>query len=194
MITAIVLAAGQSRRMGRPKMLMPWGKTTVLKQVITVIRAAGIQDMIVVTGGEREKVEAELMSESQVRAVFNAEHARGEMLSSIQCGLREIKAEAEAALICLGDQPQVEERSVRLVCDEFANSRAALIVPSYRMRRGHPWLMARTWWNDFLDLHAPQTPRDFLNMHAEEIHYVNVDTPSVIEDLDTPADYLKYKP
>lgn len=194
MITAIVLAAGQSRRMGRPKMLMPWGKTTVLKHVLDTVHAAGIEDIIVVTGGEREKVEAELMGASGVRAVFNAEHARGEMLSSIQCGLRGMKAEAEAALICLGDQPQIEEGSVRLVCEEFDKSRAVLIVPSYQMRRGHPWLMARTQWNDFLDLRASQTPRDFLNLHAEEIHYVNVDTPSVIEDLDTPEDYLKYKP
>ena len=194
MITAIVLAAGQSKRMGQPKMLMPWGKTTVLKHVIDVIRAAGIEDIIVVTGGEREKVETEIMGVNRIRTVFNAGYESGEMLSSIQCGIQEMRAEAEAALICLGDQPQVEERSVRLVCDEFLKSHASLVVPSYQMRRGHPWLIARSLWNDFLKLDASQTPRDFLNAHAEQIRYINVTTSSIVEDLDTPEDYLKYKP
>ncbi len=194
MITAIVLAAGQSRRMGQPKMLMPWGKTTVLKHVVEVVHAAGLQEILVVTGGEHKKIEAGITGMDRVRAVFNAEYAEGEMLSSIQRGLREMKPEAEAALICLGDQPQVEERSVRLVCEGFSKSRASLVVPSYRMRRGHPWILARAWWDEFLKLRAPQTPRDFLNMHAAEIHYINVDVSGVIEDLDTPDDYLKYKP
>ncbi len=194
MITAIVLAAGLSRRMGQPKMLLPWGETTVLKHVIGTLFAAGLEEILVISGGEHAKVEAEISGMARVRAAFNPEHEHGEMLSSIQHGLREMKAEAEAALICLGDQPQIEERSVRLVCEELSKSRASLIVPSYRMRRGHPWIMARKWWNEFLELRAPQTPRDFLNAHSGEIHYVNMDTPGIIEDLDTPEDYLKYKP
>jgi molybdenum cofactor cytidylyltransferase len=62
------------------------------------------------------------------------------------------------------------------------------------MRRGHPWLIARSLWSEILDLKQPASPRDFLTRHADEIHYINVDTPSVLADLDTPEDYEKSRP
>ena len=123
------------------------------------------------------------------------------MLSSLQIGLLVLRgfavsdsSSAEAALIILGDQPQVEERSVRAVASRFVETRARLVVPSYRMRRGHPWLIARPLWEEILQMNPHQTPRDFLNRHASEIEYVNVDTPSILSDLDTLEDYLKSRP
>jgi molybdenum cofactor cytidylyltransferase len=192
MITAIVLAAGESKRMGQPKMLMPWGRSTVLQTVISTIQAAGVTDVLVVTGGAHRQVEA-LVGRS-VQTVFNEHYAEGEMLSSLQLGLATKMREARAALICLGDQPQVQERSVRRVRDAFLKSNSNIVIPSYGMRRGHPWLVARPLWDELLAMQSPQTPRDFLNAHKKEIEYVNVETPSVIEDLDTPDDYDKYKP
>ena len=193
MISAIVLAAGESRRMGQPKMLLPWGESTVLGQVISVLRSAGVEDIVTVTGGFREQVEA-IATRKGSPVVFNPEYAGNEMLSSIQCGLRSLKAEAEATLICLGDQPQVQERSVRRVTETFEMSRSKLVVPSYQMRRGHPWLVARSLWGEILAMMSPQSPRDLLNAHSNEIEYVNVDNPSILQDLDTPEDYLKFKP
>jgi molybdenum cofactor cytidylyltransferase len=117
------------------------------------------------------------------------------MLSSIQCGLRDLTQESiGAALIALGDQPQVEESSVRRVCEAFLQTKSPLVVPSYRMRRGHPWLVARTLWNEILGLSPDQTPRNFLNAHAEDIHYVELDSPSILADLDTPEDYRMARP
>ncbi|MBE0681407.1 MAG: nucleotidyltransferase family protein [Anaerolineales bacterium] len=191
MITAIILAAGESKRMGQPKMLMPWGKSTVLQTVISTFQAAGIDDILVVTGGSAKQVE-ELIGKT-VQTVFNKDYETGEMLSSIQVGLAEKMREASAVLICLGDQPQVEERSVRYICNAFLTSKSQIIVPSYQMHRGHPWLVARPLWKDLLAMKAPKTPRDFLNKYARKIHYINVDTPSVLADLDTPEDYLKFK-
>ena len=101
--------------------------------------------------------------------------------------------EASAALICLGDQPQVNERTVRSICDAFLKNKSAIVVPSYEMQRGHPWLVARPLWEDLLEMKAPRTPRDFLKKYARKIHYVNVDTHSILEDLDTPEDYSKHK-
>ena len=191
MITAIILAAGESKRMGQPKMLMPWGKSTVLQTVISTFQSAGIDDILVVTGGAAKQVE-ELIGKT-VQTVFNKDYETGEMLSSIQVGLAEKMREASAVLICLGDQPQVEERSVRYICNAFLTSKSQIIVPSYQMHRGHPWLVARPLWKDLLAMKAPKTPRDFLNKYARKIHYINVDTPSVLADLDTPEDYLKFK-
>jgi len=191
-VTAIILAAGQSRRMGQPKMSLPWGGTTVLGKVIETLKAAGIQDLVVVTGGDREQVEAIAHGSAQV--IFNAKYSNSEMLGSIQCGLNAIKPEAQAALICLGDQPQVQVGSVQVILQEYESTGASLLVPSYQMKRGHPWLVARDLWNEILEMRLPESPREFLNRHAKEIKYINVDTPSILADLDTPDDYLKSRP
>ena len=190
MISAIILAAGRSIRMGRPKLLLPWGDTTVLGQVIKTMRGAGIQNILIVTGGAREQVE-EIARGWKVNTVHNENFESEEMLASLQCGLRQQKPEVEAALVCLGDQPQVEEGSVRSVCEAFRKNNSPLVVPSYHMRRGHPWLAGRALWDELLKMRSPQSPRDFLNAHENEIEYAIVDTPSVIADLDTPEDYLK---
>lgn len=193
MIAAIILAAGESKRMGQPKMLLPWRETTVLGQVISVLRSADVDDIVTVTGGFRAQVE-EVALEHRSGVVFNAEYAGNEMLSSIQCGLRSLKAEVEAALICLGDQPQIQERSVWRVREAYESKKSSLVVPSYQMRRGHPWLVTRPLWEEILKMKPPQSPRDFLNAHSKEIEYVEVDSASILEDLDTPDDYLKFKP
>jgi molybdenum cofactor cytidylyltransferase len=192
MITAIVLAAGDSKRMGQPKMLMPWGKSTVLQTVISTIRSAGITDILVVTGGARRQVEALVGTTAQT--IYNENYPEGEMLSSIQTALiAKMDDEADAALICLGDQPQVTEGSVRQVCDTFRVSNSPIVVPSYQMHRGHPWLLARPLWAELIALKWPLTSRDFLNGNATQIKYVEMDTPSIIEDLDTPQDYEKFR-
>jgi molybdenum cofactor cytidylyltransferase len=193
MISAIILAAGESKRMGRPKMLLPWGNGTVLTHVISVFQKARLEDILVVTGGGREQVE-ELLSHHNVRMVYNKEFAAAEMLASIQYGMRALTHQTQAALIGLGDQPQVKERSVRMVCEAFVETGSSIVVPSYRMRRGHPWLVARTHWDELLKMNPPQSPRDFLNAHRAEIHYVDVDDPTILADLDTPEDYGKWRP
>jgi molybdenum cofactor cytidylyltransferase len=194
MISAIILAAGQSKRMGQPKMLLPWGTSTVIEHVITTFLNAGIEDVIVVTGGTQEQVE-EAISHYPVRTVHNNEYATGEMLSSIQCALRALPKQTQAVLIGLGDQPQVQERSVSLICEEYRDSQySRLIVPSFQMRRGHPWLVARPLWNEILALKPPESLRDFLNRHADEIRYVGVANQSILADLDTPEDYQKSLP
>lgn len=192
MITAIILAAGQSKRMGRPKMLLPWGGVTVLENVIATFKAAKVDDILVVTGGNREQVEA--LVEGSARTVFNPDYAKGEMLSSVQAGLAGLKPETEAVLIGLGDQPQVRERSVQLVMEGYRNSGASIVVPSYQMRRGHPWLVASDHWGEILTMRSPASLREFLNSHADQIHYVDINNDSILQDLDTPEDYLKFRP
>lgn len=191
MISAIILAAGESKRMGQPKMLLPWGEATVLTHVISVFQKAGLEDILVVTGGAREQVE-KLISSQKVRTVFNEEYAETEMLSSIQRGIKAMTHQTQAILIGLGDQPQVQERSVRMVCDAFVEGKSKIIVPSYHMRRGHPWLLARPLWDELLGVSSPQSPRDFLNAHLKEINYVIMDDPNILADLDTPEDYARW--
>lgn len=193
MISAIILAAGQSRRMGQPKMLLPWGTLTVIEHVITTCLNAGVEDIVVITGGAHEQVE-KVIAQYPVRRIYNSGYANGEMLSSLQLGLMAMSNQVQAALVGLGDQPQVQERSVRRVCEAYRESQSRLVVPSFQMRRGHPWLVARPLWDELLQIKPPESPRDFLNRHAGEIRYVEVDTPSILADLDTPEDYQKSRP
>ena len=186
-ISAVILAAGKSVRMGEPKMLLPWGNTTVLGKVIETLQSAGVEDITLVTNSTI----ALQITNYRLPITLND---NGEMLESIQLGLQAQKPSAEATLICLGDQPQVEERSVRNVCDAFREKKTSIVVPSYQMRRGHPWLIARELWDEVLRMRAPESMRDFLNAHNKEIFYVECDSPKILQDLDTPADYLKYKP
>lgn len=187
MISAIILAAGKSTRMGEQKMLMPWGNTTVLGKVVQTLQNAEVDDIVIVTNSELSAK----VTHHELRIILNDSN---DMLASVQLGLQAQKPSAQAALICLGDQPQVEEGTVRRVCDAFQKSGASLIVPSFQMRRGHPWLVARTLWDEILAMQAGSSMREFLNAHASEIEYVNMDTPTILQDLDTPEDYLKYKP
>jgi molybdenum cofactor cytidylyltransferase len=193
MISAVILAAGQSRRMGQPKMLLPWGKVTVIEYVITTFLNAGAEDIVVITGGARDQVE-ERIAPYPVRGIYNEDYVNGEMLSSLQCGLRAMSDRVQGTLIGLGDQPQVQEGSVRCVREAYLESKSRLIVPSFQMRRGHPWLVARPLWDELLQMRPPESPRDFLNRYAGEIHYVEVDTPSILADLDTPDDYHRSRP
>jgi molybdenum cofactor cytidylyltransferase len=192
MITAILLAAGESKRMGQPKMLLPWGKSTVLQTVISTLQTAGVDDILVVTGGAHTQVD--MLIGKSVQTVYNENYAEGEMLSSLQAGLVAKKDETRAALICLGDQPQVQARSVQRILQTYKESQAPIIVPSYQMHRGHPWMVARELWNDILKMRAPKTLRDFLNSHEKDILYLELDTPTTLEDLDTKEDYLKSRP
>lgn len=194
-IAAIVLAAGLSRRMGRPKMLLPWGERTVLGQVLFTLREAGIERRIAITGAEREQVE-EIARREGAECLYNPDYASGEMLSSIQVGLQalENRAEVQAALICLGDQPQIEVGVVQEVVKAWHETQAPLIVPTYAGRRGHPWLVARVYWHELLALQPPATARTFLHAHTPEIHLVPVPTDSILKDLDTPQEYEKEKP
>jgi molybdenum cofactor cytidylyltransferase len=192
MITAIILAAGDSTRMGEPKMLMPWGRSTVLQTVISTFQAADVRDILLVTGGAREQVER--LVGKTVQTIYNENYKKSGMLGSIQIGLTAKMREASAALICLGDQPQVQEGSVRSVCDTFLKTRSNLVVPSFQKQRGHPWLVARALWDEILLMRDPETMRDFLSRHEKEIKYAYCDTPTILQDVDTPEDYLKYKP
>ena len=188
MISAIVLAAGESKRMGQPKMLLPWGKLTVLGQVIDTFQKAGIEDIVVMTGGAHEQVQ-KVVKQHGVRSIFNHYFSSGEMLSSLQLGLEAQLQQAQATLVALGDQPQVQVETVRFICETFDQQRSKLIVPSFRRRRGHPWLVERSLWGQLLEMRFPQSPRDFMNELSAEIFYVDVDTPTILADLDTPQDY-----
>jgi len=196
-ITAIILAAGMSTRMGRPKLLLPWKEKTILGAITSTLVEAGIQEIIVVIQAQQEQLYdhiKQLSIDFPVSPVFNDSFNSDDMLSSIRYGLKAIKPSNNAALITLGDQPQIQEDVVRLICYTYSQTNASIIIPSYHMKRGHPWLIQHTLWPQLIQLSHPSTPHDFLEQYKDEIYYVLVDNPSILQDIDTPEDYKNQKP
>jgi len=173
--------------MGRFKLTLPWGERTVVGQVVATLEAAGLAEIVIVTGHRADEVSAALAGTS-ARCVHNAGYASGEMLGSIQTGLAAMAANIKAALICLGDQPQMEADTVRavLAAGEAAGW-AKIVIPSYQMRAGHPILLPRWLWPEILACQG--TLRDVLAAHRDQSEYLTVQTPSILADLDTPDDY-----
>jgi molybdenum cofactor cytidylyltransferase len=193
-IAAVVLAAGLSRRMGVPKLVLPWSTTTVIGQVVSVLLEAGLGEILVVSGGSESAV-IEALHGQAVQFVHNQHYPSGEMLSSVQAGLRAaMLGVAQSALIVLGDQPQLQVQVVAGLVQHWQESNAAILIPSYQLRRGHPWLIRRNLWLQILDLPAGETLRDFLKYNQESIHYLPVETDSILQDLDTPEDYDRQRP
>jgi molybdenum cofactor cytidylyltransferase len=111
------------------------------------------------------------------------------MLSSLQTGLRALGPEFSAAMIVLGDQPQLDNRIVGELLSAYAEGKGRIVAPSYRQRRGHPILIDRSLWSEILDLPSNGAARDVINKHAADTYYVNVSTDSILRDIDTPDDY-----
>ncbi len=187
MIAALVLAAGQSRRMGRNKLLLPFGAATVIETVVGEVAACDqVRDIVVVTGYDGERLAAHL-ARLPARCAFNPAYRQAEMLVSIQVGLRALTDEAQAALIVLGDQPLIQRDVVQHVIAAHAPN--TLVIPSYHRKRGHPSLIDRALWPDVQALPATATLRDFIRWHERQIRYVEVETDSILKDLDTPEEY-----
>lgn len=192
-VGAIVVAAGASLRMGQPKLVLPWGDSTVIGRVIHVLEQAYLDEIIVVTGGTRALIE-NVLDSNRIRTIYNPAYGEGDMLSSVQVGLKSLESETEAALITLGDQPFIQLDVVRLILSAYRSDGDHIVVPSYHMMRGHPWLVAKTLWNDIMNLNCGETLRDFINSNRKIIKYIDVNTDSVLLDLDTMEDYNKYRP
>jgi len=195
-ISAIVPAAGLSTRMGGPlpKPLLPWGRWTIIEQVVSTLLLAGVAEVVVITGHQHAAIEAALQ-QSPARCLYNPQFASAEMLSSLQVGLRALPDACQGALIALADQPQIEPAVVQAVLAAFHASQAQqIVIPSYQMRRGHPICLPRWLWPTILALPPEASLRAAIHPHSAAIRHVMVETPSILADLDTPAQYTAQRP
>jgi molybdenum cofactor cytidylyltransferase len=187
-IGAIILAAGQSKRMGQPKMLLPWGESTMIREVCQQVCANRLQEAVVITGEHHEAILAQLGG-LPLRVVQNPNYARAEMLSSLQTGLNAIWNTCDACLVVLGDQPTIDQGVISSLIDAYNQGPGRIVAPSYNKHRGHPLLIDKSFWQAFMDLPRNKAPRDLLKANEDQITYVVVDTASILQDIDTPEDY-----
>lgn len=190
---AIVLAAGRSTRMGTetPKVLLPWsGGRTVIEQIVGQLLAAGIAgDRITVVTGHHAAEVAALVRGMGAVVVYNPDYARGELLSSLKVGLQAQSDAIPAALVVMGDQPELEIATVRQVVAAYTAGHGQIIAPVYQGQRGHPVLFDRRFWSDLLALPAGSMPRTVIAAHPAYFYPVEVASTSILYDIDTPEAY-----
>ncbi len=186
-VAGIVLAAGSSSRMGRPKQLLPFRGRTVLEWVVDNALASGLHRVIVVLGHEAEAVKP-LMEQRKVTTIVNPSYGEGQS-SSLKAGLRELSGDCEAALFLLGDQPLVTPETINHLITVFADSPSPIIIPTFNNQRGNPVLFSRVTFPRMEALRGDCGARPLFREYAGEIRSVAVHTPAILFDLDTEDDY-----
>ena len=190
-VTAVILAAGESKRMGQTKQLLPWGATTILGETIHNLQASLVHDLFIVTGHEAEKVTA-LAQTEKVQTIYNPNYASGEMLSSLQTAVSRFDESVTAVLVMLADQPMVEPETINQLLIAFWQGRGDIVAPQFDGKRGNPVLIGATHFDELLSLPRGDAPRTLLKRHP--VTLVEADTDAVLMDLDTMETYGRYRP
>ncbi len=191
---SVVPAAGRSRRMGRDKLLLPWGDTVVLGSVLDALAKGGASPVMVVVSAENRELSEWLDRRGQPSAV-NASPERG-MLSSVQEGVvalgggERLSRTRTGLLVCPGDHAGLAPPAVRAICDALAGG-ARLAVPTCRDRRGHPLGIGAELLPEIATLDLDIGLRQLLDRQAASVVEIPVDDPAINRDLDTPEDYAR---
>lgn len=193
MIAAVVLAAGGSRRLGRPKQLEPWGRTTLLGHVVERARAFPVDEIWVVLGADS----AEVLSSVDLSGCGVIENPGWEegLASSLRVALDALTrlSKAKGALILLGDQPDVSGEVVAELVERFRRTRAQAVVPKYRYMWGNPVIVARALWPRLMSLAGDEGARGLLRAHPEWVEEVWFERLAP-RDVDTEADVEELRP
>lgn len=189
MVSGILLAAGESRRMGHPKLLLPWGKTTILERVVDNYLKSKISELIVVAGANQESVKKVLISRP-VTIVENLYYQDG-MGTSIRRGVEATSNQAEGYLIGLGDQPFITSDIIDSLITVFSDEHPGIAICSYKGKKGHPVVFARKFRQALCALKGDRGGRIIIQQHVAEVKYVEVKSKSIFMDIDTPGDYQK---
>jgi molybdenum cofactor cytidylyltransferase len=187
MISAIVLAAGESNRMGQPKQLMPLGESTILEQAIDNLLNSAVDETIVVLGHKAEEVRKTIAARP-VRIVVNPDYRQG-MSTSIIAGLDLIDRRAQAVMIALGDQPFVDSQTIDDLIGAFVSGDKGIAVPVYQGKRGHPVIFDIRYKDELLKLKGDIGGREIIARYPEDVLEVAVNCEGICIDIDTVENY-----
>lgn len=186
-VSAVVLAAGASRRMGTPKQLLRIGGETILERTLKNVRASSAAEIVLVLGHAAESVEKTISTE-QIRVVRNPDYQQG-MGTSLRTGLAAISADAGAALIVLADQPFVRPETLNRLIARYQESKPQIIIPMYQGFRGNPVLLDRSVFEEVKGLNGDVGCRAIFGDHTEGICKLPVDDAGILLDIDSRSDF-----
>lgn len=193
-VSAVILAAGSSSRMGQAKQLLALGESTVLAQTLAHVQAAALDEIILVLGASAEAIHRRLPSPQELKIVVNPDYQQG-IASSLRTGLSAVDPNSDAALIILGDQPFLRPQTLDRIVDEYRRSQAQIVIPVYQGQRGNPVLLDRSVFAEVMALQGDVGSRAIFAKHLDRTVNVEVEDKGILLDLDEPADYerLKYE-
>ncbi len=186
-VAAIILAAGRSRRMGAFKPLLPFDDGTVIESCIKNLRAAEVNQVVVVIGYRGHEI-SELLKDHEVQFATNPDPDSA-MAASIAAGVKEVRPAGQAILITPVDHPAVDPETIKLITERWRRG-ARLIQPEYKGHGGHPVLIDARYRDEMLHLDPAKGLRGFFAAHAGEVLRLPVSCPYIAQDMDTWEDYL----
>ena len=187
MINAIILAAGESKRMGKPKPLLRFNDKTFLDQIISVLKLSDADRITVVLGPEPETI-TKSVDLSGTNVVINKNYQKGQ-LSSLIAAIEETPQETGAILVCLVDTPFITEEVVNKIISKFEETNNPIIVPVFNKRRGHPVLFSSSLFNELLNAPQEQGARYVVYSNEEKVREVETSEEGILTGIDTPDDY-----
>jgi molybdenum cofactor cytidylyltransferase len=190
-IWAVILAAGESKRMGYPKMLLPINGSAMIECVIENVKKSDVDKIIVVVGAEKEAL-IPLADKWHIEYCYNENYKEG-MLSSVQCGFKNLPSGCKATLVFQGDQPFITPITINSVINAYLSSEKGIVIPVYKNKRGHPILIDMKYCNDIYKLSPDEGLRSLTYKFPADVLEVNTDESGVLRDFDTYDQYTKGK-
>ncbi|MFC1989752.1 molybdenum cofactor cytidylyltransferase [Chloroflexota bacterium] len=191
MISAILLAAGESKRMGQLKQLMPLGQSTIIEQAIDALLNSAVSESIVVLGHRAEEV-IKTIAAKPVKIAINPNYQQG-MSTSIIAGLNVIDSRAQAVMLALGDQPFIDSQAINSLMEAFDAHNKGIAVPVCRGRQGHPAIFASRYKGELLKLKGDIGGREIIDRHPDDVLEVAVNCEGIFVDIDTMDNYTEGK-
>ncbi len=185
-VSAILLAAGLSRRMGRPKQLLPLHGKPVIIHCLDNIFASGICDIVVVLGTQGKQIES-IIARLPIKIVVNNDES-SDMSGSVRVGLQNISRSSTGVLVCLSDQPLISQDTLKTLIEWNTREPDRIIIPVYGSNKGHPVLFPDRIAKEVF---SGVTLRDIVNRDEGRIKYVEVPDEGILLDMDTEEDYKK---
>lgn len=191
-VAGIILAAGQSKRMGKNKLFLPWeNNLTVLETTINNAQSSNLESLIVVTGYEQEKV-APIIEKNNLLSVHNSQYAEGQS-GSLKAGISILDNNC-AAMFILGDQPLVEKNTINDLIALYQQTDALIVAPlGVDGKRGNPTIFSPELFDEINNLSGDTGARELFEKYAERVEYLHVDNNSVNIDIDDPEQYIMYR-
>ncbi len=188
-IAGIILAAGNSTRMGKPKALLNIGESTFLEVIVRNLLNANFAPLMIVLGTEEAKIKNAIIDDHHCVFVHNQHPDKGQ-LSSLHCALKKLPDDVLGCLMVLVDHPLVKASTYHTIYTQGQKTPDKIVIPSYNGNRGHPVYFGRRYFKDLREAPLSLGARAVVERHAQEIHLMAVEDAGILKDIDTPADYL----
>lgn len=191
MISAIILAAGLSSRMGKNKLLLPLGKQSIIEHVVEKVSKSQVDEIIVVLGNDATDIKA-VLERFDIKIVANSDYIKGQS-TSVKVGIQEVDDHTEGALFIMGDQPMIKSGIINDIIHRFSECKCSIVVPTYNNRRGNPVLFGNRWFGDLNDVQGDKGGRDILKNNLDQVSFLEISDDLFLKDIDDEAMYQYIK-